>query len=548
MIFSKLFSKVARSKTRKRRIEKKLLKAQKYFSQNQYELAKNVCEKVLKILADSKVDDFDRKRLIGMAYLGIGHSMRVTNKILEAVEYFETAKDLDVVDDISLNYIFQKLFYNNNFRRLAKLSNRFDTKLVKNRVLMARSYLKLREFNNALSVLQKALSENPDNWEIHYYLGCTHGHLYEYQNALSSFNRAAPICPNQASIFLQRGHAFFKLGQAEKALIDYQNARKNGLVSEDLDIAVASCFLHTKNYKACEDLLNSTKISEKSTIIRGKLFEEQNMFNKAIQIYKIAVDQNILSFNILKKLGLAYLRTNQLEKAEEYLLMALEKVSFTNSSLYYLLGWICFKLNKLGKCLNYWEKAKTNQPKATAFNKQIIEVMYLFAQKLYFDKDYATAIEYFTKCGKQGHSSGLLIKQFIAEAYFRLSQAKLKGDNDTDLITARQYLNHGIKLVPHDTRLKYYAALIDIKNGSIKNAMELLDSINKVEKNNYEYSRQLALCRFLYGEINLAEKELDKLSKQKESGKVAYKASLSLAAIKTENGQWADATSILTKI
>ena len=58
---------------------------------------------------------------------------------------------------------------------------------------LAKLYLSKAEYDKAMNVLSKAVIREPDNGEIHYFLGLAFGYLEEYEKSKEEFMKARKL-------------------------------------------------------------------------------------------------------------------------------------------------------------------------------------------------------------------------------------------------------------------------------------------------------------------------------------------------------------------
>lgn len=80
------------------------------------------------------------------------------------------------------------------------------------------------QYDKALSAFDRALQLLPDNFEIPYNRGLTLYRLTRYQEALAAFDRALELRPGNASIHYNRGSLLNVLGRHQEALVAHDRA------------------------------------------------------------------------------------------------------------------------------------------------------------------------------------------------------------------------------------------------------------------------------------------------------------------------------------
>ncbi len=525
-------------------IEKAFIKAQNYLSQNDYDPAVNSYLKIIKILDSVKISNVEKKRIEGDANLGLGHALRENGKTGDAIKCYERAKNFKKVDDISLICLSRNLFENRKFNAVTQLLETFPSKAIENKILLGRSYLKLGKPDQSVSVLRKACLENRSKWEVFYYLGCALGLLKDYKNAIKNFSTAKEVASDRACIYIQRGYAYFIIGQDEKAMQDYLIARELGESSEQLNLAFAAIHIHKREYMKAEKLLNDIKSSETRQLLFGHLYEQQNKNKEAITVYTSILEDGTSSVEACERLANVYIRINQFKKAEQYLNRAEQLGPLSNVAIYNL-GWVCYKLNKLEKCVTHWSNISRLHPKKKRLDEQLAQVRCLLVQKYIQDGEFEKAMPVLSEYNRHNKEINEKLKFSLAEICFRAAQAIIKNGNNSGSRLAKKYLYHGDVMAPEDSRFKYYLALLEVNDENCEKAVSILESIKFIGKNDQRISCQLALCFAFIGKTELAEKELTYLLQEKSVKGISNKALTSLAAIKMQQEKWSDAAGLL---
>lgn len=84
----------------------------------------------------------------------------------------------------------------------------------------------IREYNEALKILQKVIKIHPENYRALYNIGITYHNLGEYQNALDALNAALEINPDYKYCYYNIGLIYEDLHDFIKALKAYTKAVK----------------------------------------------------------------------------------------------------------------------------------------------------------------------------------------------------------------------------------------------------------------------------------------------------------------------------------
>jgi tetratricopeptide (TPR) repeat protein len=95
---------------------------------------------------------------------------------------------------------------------------------VRPRVNLATAYIKVEEYDKALSELAHAMSLEPDYAAAHENVGVAYFRKKAYQPAIAAFERTIELAPNRGSAYYARGEAYMHLGKNDSAIRDFQKA------------------------------------------------------------------------------------------------------------------------------------------------------------------------------------------------------------------------------------------------------------------------------------------------------------------------------------
>jgi len=85
-------------------------------------------------------------------------------------------------------------------------------------------YYDLEQYEKAISNYNKAIQLNPNDANTYNGRGLAYYDLEQYENAISNYNKAIQLNPNDANTYNGRGLAYYKLEQYKKAISDFKQA------------------------------------------------------------------------------------------------------------------------------------------------------------------------------------------------------------------------------------------------------------------------------------------------------------------------------------
>ncbi|MCP4269145.1 MAG: tetratricopeptide repeat protein, partial [Candidatus Brocadiaceae bacterium] len=164
-----------------------------------------------------------------------------------------------------------------------------------------RLYAQLNRHTEAVDEFEKKLKEEPENAEIHYYMGLSYIKLKEYDKASEAFNKAINFKPDYSNARLQL--AAIKLEQAA-------DLRKLGK-SEPL---VLEMLLEAE--EACRDTIEKDPDFVKAYAMLGDIHSFQGLIDDAIMDYKRMLEVENSSVNGHIALAGLYVNKKDLDMAK----------------------------------------------------------------------------------------------------------------------------------------------------------------------------------------------------------------------------------------
>ncbi|NDJ22485.1 tetratricopeptide repeat protein [Nostoc sp. B(2019)] len=147
------------------------------------------------------------------------------------------------------------------------------------------------EYVNAITNYNQALQLNPNNTDLYYRRGLAHYQLGDYEGAIADYSQAIQINLHDAKSYNKRGLALYQLGRLEEAIDDYTQAIR---INPNVAVAYknrAEARSHIgDNQGAIEDYTQAIKINpdyadtSKSRGISRYLLGYQPGFTQAIKI------------------------------------------------------------------------------------------------------------------------------------------------------------------------------------------------------------------------------------------------------------------------
>ncbi len=233
-------------------MEKLYDKAFDFFKKQEFDKAKEICQKILK--ENSK--DLNTLLLIGTIafkkkkYLksieifdyAIRYYPKITdlylNKTLalisigkysEALESCEKLKMLDKNNPKTFNFkglIFLKQNKNyeaiDNFKKSLEIDNQ-NSEVYNN---LGIAYKRIKKYEESIDCLKKSINFNSNNPEAYINLGSTYKNIRKFDEAIINYNKAIELNPNSFEAYNNRGLIYKDLNKMDNALKDYEHSLK----------------------------------------------------------------------------------------------------------------------------------------------------------------------------------------------------------------------------------------------------------------------------------------------------------------------------------
>jgi tetratricopeptide (TPR) repeat protein len=138
-------------------------------------------------------DTVEKSPMKADAHLNLGYAFGEREKIDNAIEHFEHAKQL--------NYNSPKIYFN-----------------------LGNAYMKKRELRKALEHFQQALSRDPNYTNAHINMGIIYKNTGDYEKAIEQFQTALKLNPESAQIIYNLGNSYLARGDLDEAIKWYHEA------------------------------------------------------------------------------------------------------------------------------------------------------------------------------------------------------------------------------------------------------------------------------------------------------------------------------------
>ena len=117
-------------------------------------------------------------------------------------------------------------------------------------------------YQEAIQLLNKALSINPKYWDAYHARGFSYENLEDYQSAINDYNRALEINPNSAKTYSNRGNLYKELNNYQSAMEDYNQALRIDPNYLNAYHNRGNLYQSLKNYPQAIDNYSGNRMSE----------------------------------------------------------------------------------------------------------------------------------------------------------------------------------------------------------------------------------------------------------------------------------------------
>uniref|UniRef100_A0A3B3QM59 BBSome complex member BBS4 n=1 Tax=Paramormyrops kingsleyae TaxID=1676925 RepID=A0A3B3QM59_9TELE len=144
----------------------------------------------------------------------------------------------------------------------------------------------------------------------------------EIQQSLELFQSCAVLNPHNADNLKQVARSLFLLGKHKASIEVYNEAARLNQKDWEISHNLAVCYMYTKDFRNAEKQLNIALDLNKhdlTFIMLGKIFLLEGEMEKAIEVYRKAVEFSPENTELLTTLGLLYMQNGTYQKAFEHL-------------------------------------------------------------------------------------------------------------------------------------------------------------------------------------------------------------------------------------
>jgi predicted O-linked N-acetylglucosamine transferase (SPINDLY family) len=323
--------------------------------------------------------------------------------------------------------------------------------------------IQLKQFEEAIVWLNKAIVINPNNHSVFNNLGVCYKELEKYPEALNNFNAALKIKPDYAEVYNNLGIIYKFLENYKDAIKNYNEAIKLKPEYAEAYNNLGLIYLKQEKFEMAKNLF------EQATKLKPSYFEAYNNlgnvyknlknYNYSIKYYILALKFNKNYLEAINNLGVIYLNQEQFDEAKNLFVQAIKiKPDYTEA------------INNLGTVY-------LNQ-------EQFDEAKNLFEQAIKIKPDYTEAI----------NNLGLVFLQLkdLKKAKINIDKALILNNNFQNCYVALGYYFQSIE--DHKNAELNYKRAIEIKGKDVSVYLALLYlDLNNIEESEKILNRLIKL-------------------------------------------------------
>ncbi|XP_051975735.1 Bardet-Biedl syndrome 4 protein [Xyrauchen texanus] len=180
-----------------------------------------------------------------------------------------------------------------------------------------------KDYETCKAIIKEQLHETQGMCEYAVYVQALIMRLEgKIQQSLELFQSCAILNPKSSDNLKQVARSLFLLGKHKAAIEVYNEAARLNQKDWEISHNLGVCYIYTKDFKSAEDQLNlALKLNKHDLtfMMLGKMHLLQGDTEKAIEVYKSAVEFSPENTELLTTLGLLYMQLGKYQKAFEHL-------------------------------------------------------------------------------------------------------------------------------------------------------------------------------------------------------------------------------------
>jgi tetratricopeptide (TPR) repeat protein len=229
------------------------------------------------------------------------------------------------------------------------------------RYKLAQSFLKTGRRDDAIRTLEETLKVNPLRFEVYEFLARLYEDSGNADRALSNYQQALLLAPNQPENYLHAAEAQLQLKRYDDAIRTLEDARRRFPIPQitySLAIALSTAKRHSEALPIYESALQEAKTTQEDLLDGGFYFnyavsaEQAGLIDKAAALLKESIDRDpSKAAQAYNYLGFMWVDRNvNLDEGGEMIRRALD-LEPENGAFLDSLGWFYYRKGEYGKAL-----------------------------------------------------------------------------------------------------------------------------------------------------------------------------------------------------
>lgn len=182
-------------------------------------------------------------------------------------------------------------------------------------------YMRMSDFNNAISIFQKAKKYAPEFKNLNAYIAYANNRLGNLVDAGKYYSDLLKTDSTKAEYIEAASNTFKAIGDTAKALQILQKGRRHLPDDKFLLLDEANIYNNKRDYHALEpmlpQLLDENPNNEEVAFISANCYDHLNKFDKAESLYLRAIELNGSLYEPVYNLGILYFKTGLLKHGED---------------------------------------------------------------------------------------------------------------------------------------------------------------------------------------------------------------------------------------
>jgi len=311
------------------------------------------------------VQDFQTIYTLGLGYIAINKPKDALPYLIAATAF--EAQEPSIWTNLGLTYSMLRQdraaleSYSNALKIDPENKQAFDISGRTAYSLVARTYLALEEFENALRMLDKAVLKSPNDFDNRYFIALSYFRLEQYETALNRLEKAQQLDEKNAQVYSLRGAIYRNMGQNDLEIEEYKKSL--GILPEDQNLLIRLA----DAYNEIDDKDNAEKYLKELLAIDpdnasalnylGYLWAEQaKNLEEAKEMIERALEKDPNNGAYIDSLAWVFFQLGETEKALEEMKKSVALVQ-NDPVIYDHLGDVYFKLGEKKLATEAWRKS-----------------------------------------------------------------------------------------------------------------------------------------------------------------------------------------------